>query len=148
MERHLKGEYHVLLNGSKLFIHEFFFKEFCITFEKMGNFLTMVTPQTMFIKDWTECCYWSCFHVMKGEGTFQNLDRDVRPIFWFQNLTKSHFFTLSNFWAIFWASQICSYFSWLHVIIMSRTRFRVNPHSIVAWMSRNSLLEAGTKSEV
>ena len=31
---------------------------------------------------------------------------------------------------------------------MSRTRFRVNPHSIVAWMSRNSLLEAGAKSEV
>ena len=26
--------------------------------------------------------------------------------------------------------------------------FRVNPHSIVAWMSRNSLLEAGAKSEV
>ena len=24
---------------------------------------------------------------------------------------------------------------------------RVNPHSIVAWMSRNSLLEAGAKSE-
>ena len=30
---------------------------------------------------------------------------------------------------------------------MSRTRFRVNPHSIVALMSRNSLLEGGTKSE-
>ena len=30
---------------------------------------------------------------------------------------------------------------------MSRTRFRVNPHSIVTWMSRNSLLEAGVKSE-
>ena len=30
---------------------------------------------------------------------------------------------------------------------MSRTCFRVNPHSIVAWMSRNSLLEAGAKSE-
>ena len=28
------------------------------------------------------------------------------------------------------------------VIIMSRTRFRVNPHSVVAWMSRNPLLEA------
>ena len=27
------------------------------------------------------------------------------------------------------------------------TRFRVNPHSIVSWMSRNSLLEAGAKSE-
>ena len=25
--------------------------------------------------------------------------------------------------------------------------FRVNPHSIVGWMSRNSLLEAGAKSE-
>ena len=35
----------------------------------------------------------------------------------------------------------------LYVIIMSRTRFRVNPHSIVARMSRNSLLEAGGKSE-
>ena len=36
----------------------------------------------------------------------------------------------------------------LHVLIMSCTRFRVNPHSIVAWMSRNSLLEVGAKSEV
>ena len=36
---------------------------------------------------------------------------------------------------------------WLYVLVMSRTRFRVNPHSIVAWMSRNSLLEAGAKSE-
>ena len=33
------------------------------------------------------------------------------------------------------------------ILVMSRTRFRVNPHSIVAWMSRNSLLEAGAKSE-
>ena len=30
---------------------------------------------------------------------------------------------------------------------MSHTCFRVNPHSIVAWMSRNSLLKAGAKSE-
>ena len=36
---------------------------------------------------------------------------------------------------------------WLYVLIMSRTHFRVNPHSIVAWMSRNSLLEAGAKSK-
>ena len=35
----------------------------------------------------------------------------------------------------------------LYVLVMSRTRFRVNTHSIVAWMSRNSLLEAGVKSE-
>ena len=35
----------------------------------------------------------------------------------------------------------------LCVLIMSRTRFWVNPPSIAAWMSRNSLLEAGAKSE-
>ena len=28
---------------------------------------------------------------------------------------------------------------WLYVLVMSRKRFRVNTHSIVAWMSRNSL---------
>ena len=38
--------------------------------------------------------------------------------------------------------------SCLRVLIISRTRFRVNPHFIVACMSRNSLLEAGAKSEV
>ena len=31
----------------------------------------------------------------------------------------------------------------LCVLVISRTRFRVNPHSIVAWMLRNSLLETG-----
>ena len=32
-------------------------------------------------------------------------------------------------------------FYWLYVLIMSHTRLRVNPHSTVAWMSRNSMLE-------
>ena len=36
---------------------------------------------------------------------------------------------------------------WLYVFIMSRTSFRVNPHSTVVWMSRNSLLKAGAISE-
>ena len=36
----------------------------------------------------------------------------------------------------------------LYVIIMSRKGFRVNLHSIVAWISRNSLLETGAISEV
>ena len=35
-----------------------------------------------------------------------------------------------------------------YVLILSRIHFRVNPHSMVAWMSRNSLLETGMKSEV
>ena len=37
---------------------------------------------------------------------------------------------------------------WLYVLVMSHTRLRVNPQSIVAWMSRNFLLEADAKSEV
>ena len=39
-------------------------------------------------------------------------------------------------------------FVWLYVFAKPRTRFRVNPHSIVAWVSRTSLHEAGAKSEV
>ena len=39
-------------------------------------------------------------------------------------------------------------YDFLYVLVMSRRRFRVNPHSIVAWMSKNSLLEAAAKSEV
>ena len=38
--------------------------------------------------------------------------------------------------------------TWLYVLIMSRTRFWVNLHSIFAWMSRNSFLETGAISEV
>ena len=66
MERHSKGELHVLVNELKVFNHEFFFKKFRITFEKLENFLTMVAPQTMFIKVWTGCCCWTCSHGMKG----------------------------------------------------------------------------------
>ena len=36
----------------------------------------------------------------------------------------------------------------LYVLVVRRTRFRVNPHSIVVWTSTKSLLEAGAKSEV
>ena len=45
----------------------------------------------------------------------------------------------------------CGYLSvqsvWMCVFIMSRTNLRVNPHFIVALMSKNSLLEAHVKSE-
>ena len=37
---------------------------------------------------------------------------------------------------------------WLYVLNMSRTRFRVNPDSIVARMARNSLLESVAKFEI
>ena len=37
---------------------------------------------------------------------------------------------------------------WLYVYVMSRTLFRVNLHSRVAWLSRNSFLKKGSKSEV
>ena len=43
-------------------------------------------------------------------------------------------------------SKSCCF--WLYVLVMSHTHFRVNLHSIVAWISRNSLLEESAKSEV
>ena len=47
---------------------------------------------------------------------------------------------------------LCEYLSvrsiWLYILIISRTRFRVNPHPIVAWMPKNSLLEINAISEV
>ena len=52
-----------------------------------------------------------------------------------------------GFWKCNWCNSMDSYFR-LYVLVMSRTFFRVNPHSIVAWMSRNTLLEAGAKPEV
>ena len=37
---------------------------------------------------------------------------------------------------------------WLDILVMSRTPFRVNADSIVAWISRNSLLQAHVKYEI
>ena len=37
-------------------------------------------------------------------------------------------------------------FIWLYVLVMSRARFRVNLYSLVAWISRNLLLERGAVS--
>ena len=36
----------------------------------------------------------------------------------------------------------------LYVLVMSRTRFKVNSHAMVTWMSRNSFLEAAAKFDV
>ena len=36
----------------------------------------------------------------------------------------------------------------LYILVMSRMRLKVNPEFIIAWMSRNSLFEAGNKFEV
>ena len=62
------------------------------------------------------------------------------------NKTLNHLAKLTlNDWTVFWA-LICMVHLTVYSV-MSRTLFRVNPRSIVAWMSRNSLLEAGAKSE-
>ena len=55
----------------------------------------------------------------------------------------------AHFWQHFyWAHKTDKPNVPLHVIIMSRTRFIVNIHSIVAWMSWNSLLKTDTISDV
>ena len=40
------------------------------------------------------------------------------------------------------------YIKRLYVLVVPRTNFRVKPHPIVVWMSKNLLLKAGPKSEV
>ena len=44
----------------------------------------------------------------------------------------------------------CEYLSewciWLYLLLMSCMRFKVNPYSVVAWMSQKSLLKTGVKS--
>ena len=37
---------------------------------------------------------------------------------------------------------------WQYVLAISRTRITVNPHSLITWKSRNSLLKTGAKPEV
>ena len=51
--------------------------------------------------------------------------------------TLNHLAKLPNDWVVLWV-LICI---WLFVIIMSHMSFRVNLHSIVAWMSVKALLE-------
>ena len=51
----------------------------------------------------------------------------------------------ASLWSVVWVI-VSGMSNCLYVLIMSRTHFRVNPLSIVAWMSRNSLLEADSKS--
>ena len=47
------------------------------------------------------------------------------------------------------ALRVIEKINWLGVLIMLNIHFfRVNPHSVVAWMSRNFLLETDPISEV
>ena len=52
-------------------------------------------------------------------------------------------FEFSWLWMFSWIKLS---WHWLYVLIMWRTHFRVNLNSMIAWMSRNSLLKAGAKS--
>ena len=79
---------------------------------------------TLTFRCFSGCSNWTNFH---NELTF------LQDIFW------------KNVYSM---SLIDKCFKTLYVLVMSCTCFRVNLHSIVAWMSRNSLLEAGAKSEV
>ena len=71
---------------------------------------------------------------------FEYFVRDSFRFFGGSTVFQQQFWT-TRFWLVKSRIEtVCS--------CLSRTRFRVNPHCIVTWMSRNSLLEAGAKSEV
>ena len=94
----------------------------------------------------------SCDHISFCSYPFSfalTLSTNSQCTFTFQIHNKIHSCFLNWLFSL-GASQALSLQlkSWLYVLIVSCTRFRVNPYSIVAWMSRNSLLKAGTKYEV
>ena len=82
--------------------------------------------------------------LMRCEGKCKKLLSDINGI-----RTHSHLVCSQTAQTI---ELCCEYLAvryiWLHVIIMPHTRFRVNLHSIVAWISGNSLLETSAISEV
>ena len=65
--------------------------------------------------------------------------------FWGQSVSLTFRYIAFKMNLHFQWRQFCK---WLYVLIVSRTGFRVNPHSIFASMSRNSLLQTGAISEV
>ena len=95
----------------------------------------------------------------KGLSHFQILFHFIWfPFFWFldtRRKKKGYLCITARMYMLFTESwKLFNYFSQnsilhcLYVLITLRTRFRVNPHPIVSWMSRNSLLETGVKSKV
>ena len=88
--------------------------------------------------------------------------RSIIPFFCFLRYTSAQNFKLlvqftqSRHFCLLWPFTIRNFVQfrkktwlpWLYVLVISRTRFRVNLHSTVAWMSRNSLLETLAISEV
>ena len=78
---------------------------------------------------------------------FIKIDCNNGVFLWIQYCEK-HLFWRTSAISCFYKHKCKLQINWLYVLIMSRRRFRENPHSIVAWMSRNSLLKTGTKFEV
>ena len=91
------------------------------------------------------------------DGTITIDERHLLTIFLMHYIAKTqsikyiiYILEVMFFWAwdflrslkLLWA-MLC-----LHIIIVSRTRFRVNLHSVVTWMSRNPLLQTGAISKV
>ena len=113
-----------------------------ITFKiKTGYYLELLTPETMKLLGSTK----SKITKNKNDKNFPYLEFTEVVLIHYNNVNNSyesciHFF-LINF------RSIIRYFNSLYVLVMSRTSFRVNPHSIVAWMSWNFLLEAGVRSK-
>ena len=109
--------------------------------------------QRLIYKNWT-WSYFRFWHVKLCEVEFLKFRKNtVKPTINIENLMIQHkkqniLFTLMQTSYIFMLCQ--SFFQLLDSTVCSchvTTRFRVNSHSIVAWMSRNSLLEVGAKSE-
>ena len=79
----------------------------------------------------------------------ENIEKVIRcsllsEIMWVHHLNVWLYY--QRRYAIFVFKLMLSF--WLYVLVMSCMHFRADPHSVVAWMPKNILLEAGVKYEV
>ena len=110
----------------------------------------LVLKQSL-IKGSSEMPWWTTFLLYLWQALTNCVC--IRDVLGIINFTNCHAWLFFNKYAhehTFSVSWVTLRIHWrLCVLIMSLMRFRVNPHSIVvAWMSRNSLLETGVISEV
>ena len=103
----------------------FYSNELFLTFSYLITWLLAKDPFSSVLLSYMRIAPWTLVIILIFDSTPINTSRRIVTLFY----TNLEWFDINN------------YYNWLYVLIMSHTCFSVYPHSIVAWMSRNSLLE-------
>ena len=132
----MKSQFHNMTSQSTLFdVAVFFFSNLITGLRFMSvSWLVLELWQFSFLKHWPE--------IRKSEISPSACNGTRTHNHLVRKWTLNHLAKLAK-----WLSCVVSIYLY-DAFDMSRTHFRVNAHSIVAWMSMNFLLKAGAISEV